>query len=123
MPMQPHFRDGFKFGLGAPKGDHFVQVVTLLQGLAEDAGHDTIDAWVKSDDFDPEDLVNDHGAEYRRTKYKGKHYHNYEWTKDLGGNGQYKNEYRVGLVLGTKTVRGDVEFSQLSARKWWGSDD
>lgn len=120
MVMQAHGRDGFKFNLGYQKGDWVLEIILTLQALAEEAGHDTIIDWVKSETFDPDELVEEHGAQYRKTKFEGRHHHHYEWVKQLESSGQYLNEYRVGLVLVTKKVHGKIEFVQFSARKFWG---
>jgi hypothetical protein len=123
MGMQANSYDGFKFTLGGVRGKLIEEILVLLHSIAEEHGHEDIEAWLKSDDFNPDDLVQEYEASYRRTKHKGEYHHQYEWRVDLTSRGEYSNVYCVGVVLVSKKASlssGKVLRHDFSARKFWG---
>jgi hypothetical protein len=112
MPLKPA-HDGLNLAVAEIKFKHLTETISLLFALADEAGHEDLDSWVKSEDFDP-DVLEEAGANYR----KQKRYHNYEWVVDLP-SGRYVRDFRVGLTIVYGKKR-KIERVSFSAREWWG---
>lgn len=107
-------KQGINFSLDGPKFRALSECLTLLTGLAEDDGHETVEAWALDNFDEVESIAAEHGA---RVRVDGK-FTNLEWRTPL----DERHQVRVGLTFMTKKGKRQPSSIIFFARLFWSPE-